>query len=131
MRVASSIAHQKREVKGRANCSPSVNARQARRRQSDAAADSSRGVVERPRRGLRDHARKPICRHALHAAGSASARVHGGRTQRRRRAMTRVGHCGFILNRRQIDLLEAETSESRAHPFNVVSASPPPICSHI
>jgi hypothetical protein len=40
---------------------------------------------------------------------------------------------GFILllNRRQIDLLEAETSESRAHAFNVVSASPPPICSHI
>ena len=35
---------------------------------------------------------------------------------------------GFILllNRRQIDLLEAETSESRAHAFNVVSASPPP-----
>ena len=47
--------------------------------------------------------------------------------------MTRVGHRGFILlllllllNRRQIDLLEAETSESRAHAFNVVSASPPP-----
>ena len=34
-------------------------------------------------------------------------------------------------DRRQIDLLEAETSESRAHAFNVVSASPPPICSHI
>ena len=40
--------------------------------------------------------------------------------------MTRVGHRGFILrlllllllNRRQIDLLEAETSESRAHAFN-------------
>ena len=41
---------------------------------------------------------------------------------------------GFILlllNRRQIDLMEAETAESRAHAFNVVSASPPPICSHI
>ena len=37
----------------------------------------------------------------------------------------------LLLNRRQIDLLEAETSESRAHAFNVVSASPPPICSHI
>ena len=37
----------------------------------------------------------------------------------------------LLLNRRQIDLMEAETAESRAHAFNVVSASPPPICSHI
>ena len=36
------------------------------------------------------------------------------------------------IDRREIDLLEAETSESRARAFNVVSAlPPPPICSHI
>ena len=34
----------------------------------------------------------------------------------------------ILLNRSQIVLMEAETAESRAHPFNVVSASPPPIC---
>ena len=87
-----------REGKGRAKCSPSVNARQASRRRSDAAADSSRRVVERPRRGRCDHVRKPICRHALHAAGSARrACVADGHAE----TLTRSWTCAW---RSEIDL---------------------------